>query len=351
MASIHTFMTVPCVSASDSVRLSLFVGHPRRCPIPSRFPSSRTLLAFSRRQNTTPAITSSKKKSIKSSKKKKQILPDAKEEENLDEDAIEALFNQLEEDLKNDDGSVDDNDELSEEDLAKLERELEEALGDDDELLRMFNTTTDDPESDNYAEEHLDDDDDDEEERPVELKNWQLRRLASALKVGRRKTSIKNLAAELCLDRSIVLDMLRDPPPNLLLISAALPDTPKQIISEPETTKQIISELETRPMETVPAETTTDIARPEEKGKTPIHVMQNKWSTQKRLKKVHVKTLEKVYTRTKRPTNAMVSSIVHVTNLPRKRIVEWFEGRRIEDGVPDRHLPYQRSTLETVSSS
>lgn len=109
---------------------------------------------------------------------------------------------------------------------------------------------------------------------------------------------IKSLAAELCLDRAVVLEYLRDPPPNLLLMSAALPDKPAPTIVEPEPES----------MEIVPAETIidaaepTDTAKPEGKVKVPIHVMQSQWSAQKRLKKVQVETLERVYRRSKRPT-------------------------------------------------
>lgn len=46
--------------------------------------------------------------------------------------------------------------------------------------------------------------------------------------------------------------------------------------------------------------------------------------------------------------NSMVSSIVHVTNIPRKRVVKWFEDKRAEDGVPDHRIPYQRSDPENV---
>jgi hypothetical protein len=46
--------------------------------------------------------------------------------------------------------------------------------------------------------------------------------------------------------------------------------------------------------------------------------------------------------------NAMISSIVHVTNLPRKRVVKWFEDKRSEEGVPDHRLPYQRPVPESV---
>lgn len=104
----------------------------------------------------------------------------------IDEDAFDALFSQLEEDLKNDGLSLDDeDDEISEEDLARFEQELAEVLGDDD--IEMAISAADDTESENDAEE----DDDEEYERPVKLKNWQLRRLAAALKAGRRKTSVR----------------------------------------------------------------------------------------------------------------------------------------------------------------
>lgn len=119
------------------------------------------------------------------------------EDDDLDEDAFEALFRQLEEDLKNDDPSaLDGDEEISEEDLALLERELEEALG-DEELQKAFSSSVDESELeigkegvDNDEEE---DDYDDEEEKQVVLKNWQIRRLAYALKNGRRKTSVSTL--------------------------------------------------------------------------------------------------------------------------------------------------------------
>lgn len=49
--------------------------------------------------------------------------------------------------------------------------------------------------------------------------------------------------------------------------------------------------------------------------------------------------------------NAMISSIVQVTNLPRKKVVKWFEDKRNEDGIPEHHQPYQRSVSETVFSN
>lgn len=111
-------------------------------------------------------------------------------EDDIDEDAFEALFSQLEEDLKNEDPTLDDgDDEISEEDLAMLVQELAEALGDDD--IPMSDSSADDTESGNIAEEDEDKEEEEEEERPVKLRNWQLRRLASALKAGRRKTSVR----------------------------------------------------------------------------------------------------------------------------------------------------------------
>ena len=123
-------------------------------------------------------------------------------EDDLDEDAFEALFKQLEEDLKQDESLLDDlEDEISEEELAMLERELEEALAEDDTLSELLNLTTNIAEAreegkegmgDEAAEEDAADEEqeDEEEEEPVKLKGWQLKRLAYALKVGRRKTNV-----------------------------------------------------------------------------------------------------------------------------------------------------------------
>ncbi|XP_071693324.1 protein OVEREXPRESSOR OF CATIONIC PEROXIDASE 3-like [Rutidosis leptorrhynchoides] len=322
--------------------------------------------------------------SLPSSKKKKQGLSpkNAGKEEDIEADAFELLFKQLEEDLKNDGLSFDDDDdEITEEDLVKLERELEEALA-DDELLGLFDDTEDDDvievevkgdkksrnkkgttvneviekeikfnnveeedekvidvdviayddKDEDEVEEEDEDDDEDDDDGPLELKRWQLRRLAYALKEGRRKTNIKNLAADLCLDRAIVLELLRDPPPDLLMLSASLPDKPDSKVLQP-----VI-----KPEDAILLETEKDVVNAKTTAKVPIHQMQNNWSSQKRMKKVHLETLERVYRRSKRPTNAMISNIVHVTKIPRKKVLKWFEDKRGEDGVPDQRLPYQR---------
>ncbi|KAI7726752.1 hypothetical protein M8C21_026429 [Ambrosia artemisiifolia] len=326
-------------------------------------------------------VASARRRSAASSNKNKQGLRrnTIGKEEDIEEDAFEALFKQLEEDLKNDGLSFDDDDdEITEEDLIKLERELEEALAADDELLGLFDDTEeekteeevkgkkvmnkkgttvtaliekeikidnlepedekniDEDESD-YEEEDEDadgDEDEDEGEGPLELKRWQLRRLAYALKEGRRKTNIKNLAADLCLDRAIVLDLLRDPPPDLLMLSASLPDKAESRILEP-----VI-----KPEDAILLRNERDAINVKPTTKVPVHQMQNSWSAKKRLKKMHVETLEQVYRRSKRPTNAMISNIVHVTKLPRKKVLKWFEDKRGEDGVPDHRVPYQRDT-------
>ncbi|KAK9149682.1 hypothetical protein Scep_008439 [Stephania cephalantha] len=220
----------------------------------------------------------------------------------IDEDALEAFFSQLEKDLNIDLSDNDCDEELSEEDLARLGKELEEAFADEDE--ETFNSSDSEVDDDDNDD---DEDGDEDNERPIKLKNWQLRRLASALKIGRRKTSIKSLAAELCLDRALVLELLRDPPPNLLLLSAALPDK-----VEPTNL-----ELETEIVEPSPPEEVASTEEPEPEMNEPIH-------------------------------NAMISSIVHVTNLPRKRIVQWFEEKRAEEGVPENRRPYHGSKSDTV---
>ncbi|XP_050884882.1 protein OVEREXPRESSOR OF CATIONIC PEROXIDASE 3 [Lathyrus oleraceus] len=106
------------------------------------------------------------------------------------------LFKQLEEDLKNDDLSMDDiGDEISKEDMALLERELEGALDDfDGELL---NSDTVETPAVNEAEKISKDGND----GPLNLRTWQLNKLARALKTGRRKTECKSLILIYCLFR------------------------------------------------------------------------------------------------------------------------------------------------------
>ncbi|KAG6740355.1 hypothetical protein POTOM_055803 [Populus tomentosa] len=108
---------------------------------------------------------------------------------------------------------------------------------------------------------------------------------------------VKSLAAELFLDRAVVLDLLRDTPLNLVVMSAALPDEPAPTLVM----------LETIPIEIVPEETgNVDVTGTE--VKVPIHVMQGSWFARKRLKKVHVDTPYSVYRRTRRPTVSLVFS-------------------------------------------
>ncbi|KAJ8751764.1 hypothetical protein K2173_025945 [Erythroxylum novogranatense] len=298
--------------------------------LPSCLRATSTI-AFSCRQTLSPAIASSWKR-----KEMKRLYPkvsrDGYDERNGD--AFEALFDTLEEDLQSDGSIVDDD--LSEEEHNKLQHEWGKALGvgdgDDDDDIEMFNTPGDHGDDSDSNEN----DEENKEGSSMKLKTWQLRRLASALKVGRRKISIKSLAAEICLERAVVLQLLRDPPPNLVLMSAALTNKP----SPP-------SILESKSIETAPTSTRQEV-KSESEVKVPIHVMRNRWSVQKRLKMAQVYTLERVYQRTKRPTNSMIDSIVHVTNLPRKRVVQWFEEKRNEDGVPSQRARYQRSATNNV---
>ncbi|CAL1375084.1 unnamed protein product [Linum trigynum] len=338
-SALSAFNTCSFLRSFSSLNNRIFIRG-RYMPPPSNLllPYSAlagSSVAFSRRRNQNSTVSSTPRKN------KKKSLPaendDEEEGDDIDEDAFDALFDMLEGDLKNSDSSVgdeDDYDDMSEEDIMKLQNELEEALDADDCEDEAY-----DMETGTFPREE----EEGEKGRPLKLRNWQIRRLASALKKGRRKISIKNLAGDLCLERAVVLDLLRDPPPSLVMLSAALPDEPEPSLPVQATT----------PVESVTEEMNVeeDAVKDESKVNLPVHVMYHKWNAQKRLKKVHVQTLERVYRRTKRPTNTMVSSIVHVTNLPRKRVVKWFEDKRTEEGVPEQRQPYRRSIHETVSSS
>lgn len=93
---------------------------------------------------------------------------------------------------------------------------------------------------------------------------------------------------------------------------ASLPDLqrPPEPKSKPFESSPVVT-AESKPLEASP-ETMTEskhvepsivnVAKPKNVVKEPIHVVRKRWFMQKRLKKVHLETLEKVYSRTKRPT-------------------------------------------------
>ncbi|CAN1828270.1 Protein OVEREXPRESSOR OF CATIONIC PEROXIDASE 3 [Linum perenne] len=327
--SLSTFNTSVTLRSSSSFTERSFTGGQCKPPLNlllqrSSIGSSSSAAYARRRRSQNSAVTSLSKR-----KKDEQVKGD-----DIGEDKVDALFK------KSDSSQLDeedDYDEISEEDLQRLQQELEEAFGVDGDEVGDYDMEKLSSSKDDSSE-------DVDEDRPLKLKNWQFRRLAVALKKGRRNISIKNLAGDLCLERGIVLELLRNPSPSLVMMSAGLPDEPEPVLLPVRHLKPIEAEIEETPTEE-PA------VKDESKVKLPVHVMFQNWNAQKRLKKVHAQTLERVYRRTKRPTNTMVSSIVHVTNLPRKKVVQWFEDKRTEEGVPEKRLPYRRSIHETASSS
>ncbi|KAJ1691262.1 hypothetical protein LUZ63_015417 [Rhynchospora breviuscula] len=253
-----------------------------------------------------------------------------------EEDALEAFFSKLEKDINNYNPS-EENIDIKDEDVAMFEKELAEALG--EAGVELEEGISD---SEGFVEENV-------IQSPQiktwqKLKTWQMRKLARALKIGRRKASIKRLSEEVGLDRATVLELLRNPPPGLLLMSDSLPDEPSLRPHAEPKNNETDSPISSDGTEVKSKETELEVKQ---------QVPRQQQPPQKRLKRAQVETLERVYSRTKRPTNEMISSIVHVTNLPRKIVVTWFEEKRENDGVPHQpmiHAPYQRrSVARTVS--
>ncbi|CAM8964122.1 unnamed protein product [Rhodiola kirilowii] len=204
-SSLNVFLRLP----ESSNR----VNHPCIATL-RRIPPPRLVATFARRGNRSTGITSKRKKE-----------PLRRDVENSDGvDPFEALFGMLEEDLKNLDEEllgIDDEDEedISPEELAKLEKELEAAIGESEELMQLLSLGGEeggDVIDVGLGGESVDDDGEDVE---LELTDWQLKKLAVAAKAGKRRTDIKSLAAELGLDRDIVLELLRIPPEVLLSMS------------------------------------------------------------------------------------------------------------------------------------
>lgn len=310
-----------------------------------------------------------------------------------EEDAWESLFQQLEKDLENDTEDVGDED-ITEEDMVNFERELDmvvrdlssassidtaDDLNNDDlnnvvradskDMLEQFDNGDDEEDNvfDDEDEENDEDfsDDDFEEPRKVSLQRWQLKKLAAAAELGRRKVNIKSLAAELQLDRDDVLYFLKSPPPELLMIAHEVDedtseDEEEEVYDEEDNHADETDESLVEKVSNVSQEASTtndnfpfnDIKDTRKRNYGP-----RDWIKGKRLQKVHITTLERVYRRTKRPTNAMVESLVQVTNLPRRRILEWFEERRSISGTndPPKHAatsrrPWKKPVTHTFAS-
>lgn len=101
------------------------------------------------------------------------------DEEYPELDILNEFFSQLEKDINNHSLSEDDM-EIDEEDVLRFEKELTQALGEAGV---------------NLEEEDSDSEDINEEDNLIQLpqlKTWQMRKLARALKLGRRKASVRS---------------------------------------------------------------------------------------------------------------------------------------------------------------
>ena len=139
------------------------------------------------------------------------------DENDAAEAALEALFLQLEKDLESEGEDDDDDGDITEEEMAAFEKQLEAALmgleldddeGDDDEeedeetsvdgepgLVDMVMTdgiygqaANGSHKPEDGAEEE--EDDEEEDQRTVPLEKWQIRRLAAAVEQGRRHVNV-----------------------------------------------------------------------------------------------------------------------------------------------------------------
>ncbi|CAM6109151.1 unnamed protein product [Calypogeia fissa] len=271
-----------------------------------------------RQQHESSSRNSSSSISRKKTQKEMKQEDDSWDEENdLNEDALEALFAQLQMDLEA--GGLSDDEDFTEEEVIEFENELAAALRDveeDEEALRAIDVVAGDTETgpnndddeDQIAGALEESEDEFDEERVVTLEPWQLRKLAAAVELGRRKVNIKALCAEVGMDRFDVLAWLKNPPPQLLMYVATM-ENEESTDELPEDRPAMSNSARKQDAETGP------------EGR-------QSWSSQKRLRKEHEATFERVFRNTDRPSNAIIQNLVELTHVPRKRIVEWFEERR-----------------------
>eukprot|EP00252_Welwitschia_mirabilis_P007433 TRINITY_DN1878_c0_g1_i1.p1 TRINITY_DN1878_c0_g1~~TRINITY_DN1878_c0_g1_i1.p1 ORF type:complete len:290 (-),score=75.11 TRINITY_DN1878_c0_g1_i1:308-1177(-) len=219
------------------------------------------------------------------------------EEDDVGDDALEALFSQLETDLARDALPDEESDKITGKKGAKLEEEFDRLVTEEEEI------------------EHC----------VTNLEDWQLQKLAHALEVGRRKVSIKKISTELGLERRQVLRLLQSPPPQLLMV---VPSQSSAISTESVCNMNGENEKPTRSND---KSSNRISGGPGKVAADSGLVYQSLHNTRKRIKKANLATLEKVYERTHYPNDSMVDSIVHLTNMPRKSVVKWFIERRLQE--------------------
>eukprot|EP00249_Psilotum_nudum_P015668 c25459_g1_i1 orf=840-1853(-) len=163
-----------------------------------------------------------------------------------DNSAWEASLGQLESDVENN-AEGDEGESFTEEELLQFQQELEVALGqysDNESLSNLERHIVNNKDitaenkfpkggsreikqesSSGQYEQHNTVDWENKVQKEFEvsevvrLEKWQLRRLAAALELGRRRVQVKSLAAEVGLDRKDVLSFLKNPPVELLTMS------------------------------------------------------------------------------------------------------------------------------------
>lgn len=317
----------------------------------------RDVVVHAGKRNTGPPGNGKQPRSgMQARRKQKSKIVEDDDDDAAAEKALEALFAQLEKDLnseeEDDDGGGADDVQFTDEELAQMTKELEAAFsemnleGGEDEQTGLVDMVMTDGVYSNSPDaakgsiqkipkqEYEDDDDDeefededDDEQREVPLEKWQIRKLAAAAEKGRRNVNVKSLAAELGMDRADVLSFLKDPPPELVLMTAQWDREDEEAAAIPqaefEFTVDVVSEAPT---------TATARKQPVSPPPTPSGGPQvpRSWHGNKRLKKEHIATFERVYRQSSRPSNAMVENLVNLTHVPRKKILQWFDDKRAQ---------------------
>lgn len=153
------------------------------------------------------------------------------------------------------------------------------------------------------------------EERKADLPRlapWQSFRLEQAYQKGKKNYEVKSLMGDLHLSRSEVLTWLK--------LRSADPS-----LAPPKKDAPLSREKKAEPK--------TGIHNPYAKsgGARPVY---RHWEVRygdRRLNREAKDTLERVFSLNKYPTDEMISGIVDITKLPRRRIIQWFKDARKDD--------------------
>eukprot|EP00471_Norrisiella_sphaerica_P003187 CAMPEP_0184493614 /NCGR_PEP_ID=MMETSP0113_2-20130426/26497_1 /TAXON_ID=91329 /ORGANISM="Norrisiella sphaerica, Strain BC52" /LENGTH=285 /DNA_ID=CAMNT_0026878939 /DNA_START=7 /DNA_END=864 /DNA_ORIENTATION=+ len=156
-----------------------------------------------------------------------------------------------------------------------------------------------------------------------DLSKPQKRRLRTALVMGRRKVSVKDLANELQVDRKVLLQWFKEYTTDPASFTNLL-------IGPGEDPKDLAADSTDRKAGTDPDEPKKEVR------KIPYYERKKLGLDKKRIPAAALRTMDMIYETTRWPDDAMIDSVCAVHKLRKSQVINWFKEKREQDGFRGR---------------